>query len=826
MNLRAAVISVVTVGAMTFGIFAQGGRAVSPRQQTQDERPDTALIFMKADAAYTLKLDTSTVMCFVGNFAAHHNGAIITADSAVRYSDTYVECFGDVLINKNTTYVYGDRADYDSESGEARVYSHLVKMVDGDAVLYTYNFAFDTDNSVGRFYGGGMVINRENRLESERGYYYSDFHEVICVDSVQVHTESYDMKGDSVVYNIDNDHAWFFRNSNIWNGDGDYLYADRGEYDKQRDLYSVTSNGYVLTEKQEVWSDSIDYFRTEGRAVLRRDIQLDDAEYKTLAFGDYGEYWADPGNVFLTRQPAVVSYDTSQGDSVFMRSDSIYLYTVIFNPAAERRAAEEAKAAEESKAAGEAAAHTASELNVQAGNTSDGSAEDDGDAAGRSLPGADILDKVKQRGQAGMERDSLPSFAPDSLAVDSLVVDSLAADSLSADSVRVLTPEELKAKQREEKERLKAEKRAAAAKARKERLDRIADERLAKLRQQKERDEAAAAARKAKAAEKMRKRAERENERRARKGLPPVGLPADSVSAVVPTDSMAIAPDSVFAADSLAAADSMFLQTDSLTADTIGRDSMYRLLKGFRNVRIYRSDFQALCDSIVALSNDSTVHMYLSPVLWNGANQVTSDVMDIFTANGTVSKADFVGKPIMASQIDTLYYNQVAGKNMTALFREGTIYRNDVNGNAQTIYYVQDGEGGEVTDMMYLESAGVTFYIADQTVDVITYRGSPVGIMYPLTPQNMVPETQIQRLPDFVWRGSERPVRKSVMERTVRPSRREEVEAMPRPEFPISRKIEKYKARLIERRRWLDRVDVLSPEDEEFMKETLAAPYR
>lgn len=811
MNLRATVISLATVGAMTFGIFAQGGgRVASPRQQTQGERPDTALIFMKADAAYTLKLDTSTVMCFVGNFAAHHKGAIITADSAVRYSDTYVECFGDVLINKNTTYVYGDRADYDSEASEARVYSQLVKVVDGDAVLYTYNFAFDTENSVGRFYGGGMLVNRENRLESERGYYYSDFHEVICVDSVQVHTDTYDMKGDSVVYNTETDHAWFFRNSNIWNADGDYLYADRGEYDKQRDLYSVTENGYVLTEKQEAWSDSIDYFRTEGHAVLRRDIQLDDIEYKTLAFGDYGEYWAEPGNVFLTRRPVVVSYDTSQGDSVFMRSDSMYLYTVIFNPAEERRAAEAAKAAEE--AAALAAAET----------VAGGSEEEDnaGGSAPRTLPGGDSVRSGAGRGDgAVLTRDSLPGAARDSLAADSL-----SADSLAADSVRVLSPEELKAQQRAEKERLKAEKRAAAAAARKERLDRIAGERLAKLQEQKKRDEAAAAARKAKAAEKMRKRAERENERRARKGLPPLELPADSLSAAVPADSAAIAPDSVFAADSLA--DSLLLQPDSLAADSMDRDSMYRLLKGFRNVRIYRSDFQASCDSIVAFSSDSTVHMYLAPVLWNEANQVTSDVMDIFTANGSVSQADFVGKPIMASQIDTLYYNQVTGKTMTALFRDGAIYRNDVNGNAQTIYYVQDGEGGEVTDMMYLESAGVTFYIADRTVDVITYRGSPVGVMYPLTPENMVPATQIQRLPDFVWRGDERPTREEVMDRTVRPSRRAEVEALPRPEFPISRKIEDYKAALIERREWLDRVDVLSPEDEEFLRETLAAPYR
>ncbi len=92
-----------------------------------------------------------------------------------------------------------------------------------------------------------------------------------------------------MVYNFGSDNAYFFDRTHIWNRDGDYLYADRGEYRKADTLYIVTRNGYILTEKQEVWSDSIDYYRAESRAILRHDLQLDDTEHKTMAFGDYGE---------------------------------------------------------------------------------------------------------------------------------------------------------------------------------------------------------------------------------------------------------------------------------------------------------------------------------------------------------------------------------------------------------------------------------------------------------------------------------------------------------------------------------------------------------
>ena len=59
-------------------------------------------------------------------------------------------------------------------------------------------------------------------------------------------------------------------------------------------------------------------------------------------------------------------------------------------------------------------------------------------------------------------------------------------------------------------------------------------------------------------------------------------------------------------------------------------------------MRIYRSDFQSVCDSLVAVSRDSTIHLYIDPVLWNQNSQITSDVMDIFTANSQIVRAEFV----------------------------------------------------------------------------------------------------------------------------------------------------------------------------------------
>ena len=258
----------------------------------------------------------------------------------------------------------------------------------------------------------------------------------------------------------------------------------------------------------------------------------------------------------------------------------------------------------------------------------------------------------------------------------------------------------------------------------------------------------------------------------------------------------------------------MAVAADSIDSLAAPRDSIYRLLKGFRNVKIYRSDFQTVCDSMTAISTDSTIHLYIDPVLWNENNQITSDVMDIFTENQQLTRAEFIGSPMMVSQLDTMHYNQVAGKTMTAYFFNNQIYRNDVNGNAQTIYYMQDGEPVEITMMGVIESGDCSFYIEGKQVVQITYRGDPVYNFYPM---DKIPPTQDIRLKGFKWEGARRPSQAEVFDRRIRPSERERRSEMKHPDFPIMQRIDEHRKRLIEQRRWTDRNDQVDAATVEWM---------
>ena len=337
----------------------------------------------------------------------------------------------------------------------------------------------------------------------------------------------------------------------------------------------------------------------------------------------------------------------------------------------------------------------------------------------------------------------------------------------------------------------------------------------AKLLAQKEREEARLAARRLKAESKLRAR----QARAARRGKP---IPVDSAALRELERQLARSQaerDSLFrllynewVIDSAA----MFAPADMLDSLPPAHDSIYRLLKGYRNVRIYRSDFQSVCDSMTAISTDSTLHFYIDPVLWNETNQITSEVMDVFTRSQQLERAEFVGSPMMVSRLDSVYYNQIAGKEMTAYFRDNAIWLNSVNGNAQTLYFNQDGQPPQVTELFFVESGSINFYIDQNQVVRMAWYTEP---HYSITPIGKLPPGQELYLKGFRWEGARRPSQTDVFDRRIRPSERQARQALRHPQFPLQRRIEEHRRVLVAQRRWADRVDQVDPATVEWMHE-------
>lgn len=908
-------LSVIVVMTFVGLLFAQeaGHRYTSAKMSEQRDTtsqskptPKRRRVDFMADEVKPYQLGSDSLVYFVGNFAAHHNGAVISCDSAVRFSDTNWGFFGRVLVNQDSIYIYGDSALYDGEGSMAEIFAPIIKVVDGDALLYTYNFKFNTEERIGTYVDGGVLVHDDNIIESMRGFYNARTHDIICVDDVELHGADYDMKSDSVIYNTDTEFAHFFTSSEIWNIDGDYLSADEGYYDKAIDLYKVTRNGYILTKEQEMWGDTLEYYRQDNHVIARGNIQMDDFENKMLGFGDYAEYWSDPDNAILTRNPSTISYDTSQSDSLFLRADTMYLLTIF--PYQEKQAAEQAQAAEQGAEptevstpaqgvesselpSAERAGERAIEVDAAAideqnpvqesskggdrqalmqvaqadRDESEGATAANERASQRNLSVEDIpaLDSLatkakeslaateqiqntpprrnieqsvtenqeNQEQQASVsnpvqsqgnnvsapeqtenDKASVPSPAdqpalqPDSIAQDSLVQDSLALDTTN------LTPKQLKARKAEQARKLKQEQKLAKAAERKAKLDSIGKARVAKVREQLEEQ-------KAKELERMAKDSIRRAEQRAKliaKGKDVSYLDREDSLASMRSErirnmgALRDTTDSVAGPTYSEAPQQQEQSAEQQKADSIAPDSSYRLVKAYRNVKMFRRDAQMVCDSLTTSSQDSVVHLYINPILWNGANQLSSQFMDIYSRNQQIERAEFLGNPITVAQIDTSYYNQVTGKKMVALFRDNDIYRNDVEGNVQTIYFNREDEKTTlVTEMIYLEGASASFYIEQRELTGVTYRNDVPITMYPI---DQIPPTQPLRLPNFKWTPELRPALEDVFDRVIRPSRRSDSALRERPMFDIVERMDRRKEILLGSGEWVDREDELSPE--------------
>lgn len=236
--------------------------------------------------------------------------------------------------------------------------------------------------------------------------------------------------------------------------------------------------------------------------------------------------------------------------------------------------------------------------------------------------------------------------------------------------------------------------------------------------------------------------------------------------------------------------DSLFLRADTLMVynlrnkKVITKDSLIRFAKALNKVRYFRNDLQGACDSLVYTTKDSVMYMYGVPLIWNEQNQISADSISIFTKNKKVDRAEMVLNSFIVQKETDKYFNQIKGRSMTAYFKDNKISRVDVKGNGQTVYFAKDST--EIMGVNLATSSGIGIKLVEGKVQNMVFRVKPESTLYPL---DKVEESQL-KLKGFKWAPENRPLtRFDVTHKQVRKSIAKEVEAIPRPTFPIYQRI-------------------------------------
>jgi lipopolysaccharide export system protein LptA len=197
--------------------------------------------------------------------------------------------------------------------------------------------------------------------------------------------------------------------------------------------------------------------------------------------------------------------------------------------------------------------------------------------------------------------------------------------------------------------------------------------------------------------------------------------------------------------------DSLFIHSDTMWV-YYDKDKNAKKLHSYYNVKFFREDMQGLSDSLVYTMTDSTIRLYKLPALWSGENQLTADSIAIVIQNNQADSLIMYGSSFIISYDTLESYNQIKGKNMVGYFRNNELVTVNVDGNAQTVYFVRE-EDGYLIGVNKAESSTMTIRLKDNKLKTINYKTQAKEIMYP---ESELPASE-KELKGFTWRDASRP---------------------------------------------------------------------
>lgn len=218
----------------------------------------------------------------------------------------------------------------------------------------------------------------------------------------------------------------------------------------------------------------------------------------------------------------------------------------------------------------------------------------------------------------------------------------------------------------------------------------------------------------------------------------------DSLPPQTPVDSLlAEAPSTL--PDSLQA-------TSPVKSGDTGKDEPHRSILAYHDVRIFKKDLQAICDSLAYSTLDSMFRLYREPIIWSDTSQFSADSVQIQLANDRIDRIFLWQNSFIINTPDEVFFNQIKGKNSTAFFMEGALQRVGVSGNAESVYYALDEEGAYI-GVNQAVCSEMMIEFGNNQVEGIRFYTEPKATLFPMKQAN---HEQL-KIQGFNWQIEKRP---------------------------------------------------------------------
>jgi lipopolysaccharide export system protein LptA len=225
-----------------------------------DQDTTKEVIIQNADYQEILLKHVPPIQKLIGNVRAFHEGSFFYCDSAI-LSGKNLSAYGDVIIIQNdTTEIFGDSLIYKGIERSASIYGQVI-FINGRDSLFTEELKYDLANEIALFNSTLQLMNQGTTVKSEKAIYSVAENMAEFYNHVSVEGDDFLLSNDTLFYNTDSRISEWKVPTQIFQ-DSSEIYSESGFYDlslKEGEFYSnveykngnSTSKADTITLKEE-----------------------------------------------------------------------------------------------------------------------------------------------------------------------------------------------------------------------------------------------------------------------------------------------------------------------------------------------------------------------------------------------------------------------------------------------------------------------------------------------------------------------------------------------------------------------------------------------
>lgn len=626
-----------------------------------------------------------------------HKGNTLSADSGYIYEDEvkrqFFEAFGNVVITQPSGTIIYSDYLHYDAAAQHALLTNNVKMVDKGSTLTSNHLTYNMRSKVGTYTGGGRIISQGDTITSKNAYYFENTSDAYFRHKVVVRSPNVKVYTDTMRYNSLSKMTYFFGPTNIK--------PTSTEKGKNENLYTErgtynTGTGIADFNKNNLY--------TEGSKFLKGDsLHYERAKGVGEAFRNV---------VFVDTTDKFFAYGGrglySQAEESILMTDKPYIITVV---------------KEDSTTAVQDSA-TVSTPSITPDSTIKETKIDSVYMTADTLYSRMILVGDYKPLELNLSRDGGKLEADDDVDYGDDEDDGADQDTVQAQLENI--GETNMAEQKEDTPPVKPLVKKDSIKA--------------------------------PTPIKPKNNATAEPNRIGDRQNINSTLKADSVvrqKAVVPIANQA---DTLInqALKAAQTPDSIPKTPDSLTTAQLDT-ARTRIVRAHYNVRLFKSDLQAVADSVYYGMVDSMFRFMGRPMIWSQGSQISADTIFMQIVNQQMDNALLKNNAFMVNAVlDSTKFNQLKGRKITAFFANNSIDRLFVDGNAENLVFSENEKTKTITEMFHDRGGRIKVKMENKKIiDYITIRKVDQKV-YPF--KLVTQENEI--LPGFIWRPQDRPISK------------------------------------------------------------------